>query len=90
LPQNRAELDADLKSKGFKDTGTSPGGYTTYKHPDGRVVTIKPTGEVIPTSRAVSSEGKAYNQRTDYDFNRLSDQSHSTGHFVEPYDFGAP
>ena len=89
LPKTRAELDADLKSKGFENKGTSEGGYTTYRHPDGRVVTIKPTGEVIPTSPAVSSAGKAYNQRTDYFFNRLADQSHSTGHFVEPYNAGA-
>jgi hypothetical protein len=84
LPGTRAELDTDLTSKGFVTKGTGPGGYTTYTNPDGRVVTIKPTGEVIPTSPAVSSTGKAYNQRTDYNFNRLPDQSHSTGHFVEP------
>jgi hypothetical protein len=44
----------------------------------------KPTGEVIPTSPAISHEGKKYPQRTDYDFKRIPDQSHSTGHSVEP------
>jgi hypothetical protein len=74
----------DLRAKGFEYKSTSQGGYVTYKHSDGRVVTIKPSGEVIPTKPAVSSDGKQYNARTDYDFNRLPDQSHSTGHFVEP------
>ncbi len=82
-PTTRNDLDADLKNKGF--ILKKEGGYTTYKHPDGRIVTIKPTGEVIPTSPRISQEGKRYNERTDYDFNRLPDQSHSTGHFVEPF-----
>ena len=83
-PTNRFDLHADLRSKGFEYKSTSQGGNVTYKHPDGRIVTIKPTGEVIPTSPTVSSIGKKYNERTDYDFIRLPDQSHSTGHFVEP------
>jgi hypothetical protein len=84
LPSSRSTLNTDLQSKDFAFKGTSSGGYSTYKHPDGRIVTIKPSGEVIPTKPAISQEGKKYNERTDYNFNRLNDQSHSTGHFVEP------
>jgi RHS repeat-associated protein len=83
VPTTRADLHIDLRTKGFEYKSTSGGGYVTYKHADGWVVTVKPTGEVIPTSRATSQTGKTYNQRTDYDGNRLPDQSHSTDHFVE-------
>ena len=56
----------------------------TYQHPNGTTVTIKPSGEVIPTRPAVSLDGKKYSERLNYAFERLLDQSHSTGHFVEP------
>ena len=81
-PTTLSELHSDLISKGFQLKGTSTGGYTTYKHPDGRIVTVKPTGEVIPTKPKIAENGKKYNERTDYEFNRLKDQSHSTGHFI--------
>lgn len=82
-PNTLSELNSDLISKGFQLKGTSGGGYTTYKHPDGRIVTIKPTGEVIPTKPKIAENGKKYNERTDYEFNRLEDQSHSTNHFID-------
>lgn len=81
-PTTLSELHSDLISKGFQLKGTSTGGYTTYKHPDGRIVTVKPTGEVIPTKPNIAENGKKYNERTDYELNRLKDQSHSTGHFI--------
>jgi RHS repeat-associated protein len=60
-PRNRGDLHLDLRSNGFEYKGTSGRGYVTYKHPDGRIVTIKPSGEVIPTKPAVSESGKCYN-----------------------------
>ena len=89
-PISRGALNSDLMSRGFRFVRTSPKGYSTYKHADGRVVTIKPTGEVIPTKPALSQEGKKYSERTDYDFQRLPDQSHSTNHFVEPLKTNTP
>lgn len=88
-PTTRSELHADLTDKGFRmaDSGNRSG-YTTYRHQDGRKVDVKPSGEVIPVKPTVSREGKPYRERTDYEFNRLPDQSHSTGHFVEPFDGG--
>jgi RHS repeat-associated protein len=83
-PATRLDLHIDLRSKGFVFHSTSRGGIATYRHIDGRVVTVKVDGEVIPTSPRVALDGKKYNQRTDYDFIRLPDQSHKTGHFVEP------
>ncbi|WP_176702074.1 VENN motif pre-toxin domain-containing protein, partial [Gilliamella sp. Bim3-2] len=84
LPKTREKLYEDLKSKGFTSNGQSQGGYETWKGPDGVTVTIKPTGEVIRTQRVWKSDrsGK-YSERQDYFGNRLPDQSHSTGHFVE-------
>ena len=61
-PKTLSELNADLTSKGFRLKGTSAGGYTTYIHPDGRIVTIKPTGEVIPTKPKIVENGKKYNE----------------------------
>ncbi|WP_176700225.1 VENN motif pre-toxin domain-containing protein, partial [Gilliamella sp. App2-1] len=84
LPKTRERLYEDLKSKGFTSNGQSQGGYETWKGSDGVTVTIKPTGEVIRTQRVWKSDrsGK-YSERQDYFGNRLPDQSHSTGHFVE-------
>ena len=81
---NRFDIHIELRNGCFEFPTTSSGGYVTYRHPDGRIVTIKPSGEVIPTSPNVSSCGKKYNQRCDFNFNRLPNQSHCTGHFVEP------
>jgi RHS repeat-associated protein len=86
FPKTRKELHKDLTAKGFEAKPPSQfKGNVRYIHPDGRKVTVKDTGEVIPTSPARSMDGKIYPQRTDYNFNRLPDQSHSTGHFVEPF-----
>lgn len=84
LPKTRKELYKDLRSKGFISNGQSQGGYEIWKGPDGVTVTIKPTGEVIRTQRVWKSDrsGK-YSERQDYFGNRIPDQSHSTGHFVE-------
>jgi len=51
LPKTRDALHIDLRNKGFEYKSTSPNGYVTYKGPDGRTVTTKPSGEVIPTQR---------------------------------------
>ncbi|WP_202976381.1 DUF6862 domain-containing protein, partial [Candidatus Schmidhempelia bombi] len=84
LPKTREKLYEDLKFKGFTSNGQSQGGYETWKGPDSVTVTIKPTGEVIRTQRVWKSDrsGK-YSERQDYFGNRLPDQLHSTGHFVE-------
>ncbi len=85
LPNTRAALHDDLVSKGFTKVGQSKNGYVTYKGPDGRVVTIKPSGEVIPTQRVWNEAGtKKFPQRQYYDGTKIPNQSHSTGHFVEP------
>ncbi|WP_392564734.1 hypothetical protein RHO13_04815 [Orbus wheelerorum] len=63
------ELSEDLISKNFKLKSISNGGYITYKHSDGRIITIKPTGEVIATKLKIAENGKKYNERTDYEFN---------------------
>ncbi len=87
LPKTRQALHEDLIKKGYEFKGVSNvKGYATYKGPDGKVVTVKPTGEVIPTQRVWNSEGtKKFPQRQDYYGNPLPDQSHSTGHFVEAF-----
>ncbi|MDR3490885.1 MAG: hypothetical protein P4M12_02435, partial [Gammaproteobacteria bacterium] len=86
LPKTRQALHEDLITKGYEFKGTSKyKGYTTYKNSDGRTITIKDTGEVIPTQRVWNSEKTMkYSERQDYNNNRLPDQSHTTGHFVEP------
>lgn len=58
--------------------------YVTYKGPNAKKVTIKPTGEVIPTQRVwTADKAHMYSERQDYFGNRLSEQLHSTEHFVE-------
>ena len=65
-----------------------------YKGPDGSMVTIKPSGEVIPTVRMpvdptnTNWNAPMYNQRTFYDGTIIPggmEGSHSTGHIVEPF-----
>ena len=83
-PRNRLDLHKDLRNSRSEYKSTSANKYVTYKHPDGRIGTIKPTEEVIPTKPVVSTDGKKYNARMNYEFERLPDGAHSTGHFVEP------
>ncbi|KID58107.1 hypothetical protein JF50_05100 [Pseudoalteromonas luteoviolacea] len=86
LPTTRAALHADLTEKGFKFKGVSRNqGYTTYKGPEGKIVTVKPTGEVIPVRKIWKPDGSGkFPQRQDYNFKPLRDQSHKTDHYVEP------
>ncbi|MBS1538628.1 MAG: hypothetical protein JST20_12865 [Bacteroidetes bacterium] len=83
VPMRLSDLTMDLLQKGFQQPTTSKGGYITFNHSDGRIVHVKPTGEVIPVKPTVSSSGKKYNERTDYDFIRLPNQSHSTNHVID-------
>jgi hypothetical protein len=94
LPKTRKELHEDLVSRGFKFHSETArdysqgkgGGIVTYKGPDGRIATIKNTGEVILVQKKWTADStKKYPERQDYYGGRLSDQSHNTGHFVEPF-----
>jgi len=90
-PTNRAELHEDLTSKGYTVGDPSPGGYVVYKGPDGRSVTIKPSGEVIPHQQVKIDPNDStwnapkYTQRQFYDGTPIPGNSHTTGHFVEPF-----
>lgn len=90
-PTTRADLHKDLTSKGYTVGNPSPNGYVTYKGPNGRTVTIKPSGEVITTQQVkIDPSNSAWNapkypQRQYYDGTPIPDGSHSTGHFVEPF-----
>ncbi|MCR9197400.1 MAG: hypothetical protein NXI04_02035 [Planctomycetaceae bacterium] len=84
-PGNREELEVELLAEGYRPPSTSNNGYVTFKHPDGRKVDIKPSGEVISTRRVwAADKSRKFSQRIDFEGNVLSDQSHSTGYFVEP------
>ena len=84
-PRNRAALHKNLRRQGFELKGTSPSGYVTYKGPNGTTVTVKPTGEVIRVQRVWKADGTGkFPQRQDFLGKPILDQSHSTGHFVEP------
>ena len=48
------EAEKILFENGFINKGISKGGYTTFKHSDGSVVTFKPNGEVVRTPQANS------------------------------------
>jgi len=86
FPSTRQDLHDDLINKGFEYKGTNHGGYATYKGPDGTNVTVKPSGEVIRTQRVWNADKTSkFPQRQDYNGNALPDQSHLTGHFVEPF-----
>jgi predicted RNA binding protein YcfA (HicA-like mRNA interferase family) len=48
------EAEQILLENGFINKGISKGGYTTFKHSDGSVITFKPNGEVVRTPQANS------------------------------------
>ena len=90
FPQTRQELHQDLISRGFHTTGTTDQGYVVYKDNAGHTVSIKPTGEVIPTTRMpvdptdTSPNARRYNQRTYYNGVIIPEElnDHTTGHYV--------
>ena len=90
FPQTRSDIHDDLISKGYYTTGTTDKGYVVYKDGNGHIVTIKPSGEVIPTTRMpvdpnnISPKAPMYNQRTYYDGTIIPDElnDHTTGHNV--------
>ena len=90
FPQTRLDIHNDLLSKGYHTTGTTARGYVVYKDNNGHIVTIKPSGEVIPTTRMpvdpnnTLSQAPMYNQRTYYDRTTIPDElnNHTTGHNV--------
>jgi len=90
FPQTRLDIHNDLISKGYHTTGTTDKGYVVYKDGNGHIVTIKPSGEVIPTTRMpvdpnnTSPKAQMYNQRTYYDGTIIPDEinDHTTGHYV--------
>ena len=91
FPDTREALHDDVISKGYTGGEPSPNGYVVYKHPNGSRVNVKPSGEVIPTIRVpVDPNNRAwnaprYNQRVYYNGVPIPGNSHSTGHFVEPF-----
>ena len=94
-PTTRAEIHQDLTSRGYTTSGPSSiEGNVVYKDPNGARVTIKSTGEVIPTIRLPKNPANTswnrpmYNQRTFYDGTIIPggiEGSHSIGHFVVPF-----
>jgi RHS repeat-associated protein len=85
LPKTKKELREDLEKQGFTRKPDSAGGYEQWvRSSDQSKVWIKTSGEVIRTQRVWQKNGlKKYNERQNYWGERLSDQSHSTGHFVK-------
>jgi hypothetical protein len=57
-PGTRAELHIDLRSQGYEYVSASARGYVTYRHPDGRVVTVKPSGKLSLPARPSPALGK--------------------------------
>lgn len=90
FPQTRLDIHNDLTSKGYRTTGTTDKGYVVYKDGNGHIVTIKPSREVIPTTRMpvdpnnTSPKAPMYNQRAYYDGTIIPEElnNHTTGHNV--------
>ena len=91
VPLTRTALHKDLAGRGFVRRPPSQGGYVVYRHSSGARVTIKPSGEVIPTRRVRVNPGdtsptpQMRNMRVFYDGSPVPGGRHSTGHFVEPW-----
>jgi RHS repeat-associated protein len=66
-----------LEENGFKNKGTTPGGYEKWYHPDGSRVQIRPDGEIVRTGPKVDG----YRPRIDAEGNRTD--SHNTGERVQ-------
>jgi RHS repeat-associated protein len=53
--KTRDEARKELEKLGFKDNGTSPGGYEKWYHPDGSRVYIKPDGSISRTGPKIKN-----------------------------------
>jgi RHS repeat-associated protein len=53
--KTRAEAKDELEKLGFKDNGTSGGGYDKWYHPDGSRIFIKPDGSVSRTGPKIQN-----------------------------------
>jgi beta-lactam-binding protein with PASTA domain len=66
-----------LEKNGFKNRGTTPGGYEKWYYPDGSRVQIRPDGEIVRTAPKIDG----YRPRIGPDGARTD--SHNTGERVQ-------
>ena len=73
-----------LAAQGFSFKNSTVGGYESWEHPDGSIIHIRPTGEVVRTGPKMRSpSGRSYRRR----YNQNGEQieftpganTHSTG-----------
>ncbi|MDM8563860.1 PASTA domain-containing protein, partial [Candidatus Marithioploca araucensis] len=81
--KTRDEARKELEKLGFKDNGTSPGGYEKWYHPDGSRVYIKPDNSISRTGPKIKNPDpnkRGYRPRIGPDGKPTS--SHNTGETV--------
>jgi len=61
-----------LINHGFEFKTRTAGGYQTFAHPDGSVIHIRPTGEIVRTGPQMrGADGKTYRRRYDQFGNQI-------------------
>jgi beta-lactam-binding protein with PASTA domain len=82
--KTRSEAINILTAHGFQFKTQTIGGYENFEHPDGSIIHIRPTGEVVRTGPKIrGANGKHYRRR----YNQYGEQikfipganTHSTG-----------
>ncbi|MEG3850957.1 PASTA domain-containing protein [Microcoleus sp. herbarium19] len=73
-----------IADSGFVFKTQTEGGYETFEHPDGSLIHIRPTGEIVRTGSKIKNDrGKSYRRRYDQFGNQMQfipgSNTHSTG-----------
>ncbi len=82
--KTKSEAITILTAQSFQFKHTTTGGYETFEHPDGSIIHIRPTGEIVRTRpKILAANGKYYRRRYDQFGNQIQfvpgANTHSTG-----------
>jgi beta-lactam-binding protein with PASTA domain len=82
--KNRSEAINILAAQGFQFKTQTIGGYENFEHPDGSIIHIRPTGEIVRTGPKIrGTNGKYYRRRYNQYGEQIKfipgDNTHNTG-----------
>lgn len=62
--KTKSEAITILSAQSFKFKSSTTGGYETFEHPDGSIIHIRPSGEIVRTGpKILASSGKYSNRQ---------------------------
>lgn len=82
--KTKSEAITILTAQGFQFKSSTTGGYESFDHPDGSIIHIRPSGEIVRTGpKILATNGKYYRRRYDQFGNQIQflpgANTHTTG-----------